>query len=47
MRTLLATILGVSDYWIQWTHDEDEVAALWAHDPEANEAVEVLRVREK
>jgi len=36
-----------SDYWIQWTHDKDEVAVLWAYDPEAKQAVEVLRVREK
>ena len=36
-----------TDYWIQWTHDKDEVAVLWAYDPEAKKPVEVLRIREK
>ena len=33
-------------YWIQWTR-KDDAAILWAYDPEAKQAVEVLRVREK
>ena len=33
-------------YWIQWTL-KDDIAVLWAFDPEVNKAVEVLRLREK
>ena len=33
-------------YWIQWTL-KDDVAILFAYDPEAGEAVEILQVREK
>jgi len=33
-------------YWIQWTR-KDDVAVLWAYDPDADKAVEVLQVREK
>jgi len=33
-------------YWIQWTR-KDDVATLWAYDPEVDKAVEVLQVREK
>ena len=33
-------------YWIQWTI-KDEVAVLWAYDPEIKEIVEVLQVRDK
>lgn len=35
-----------SDYWIQWTV-KDDAAVLWAYDPEAKKAVEVLQVRER
>jgi len=35
-----------ADYWIQWTI-KGETATLWAFDPEAGKAVEVLQVREK
>jgi len=35
-----------STYWVQWVL-EDDGAALWAYDPVAKEAVEVLKVREK
>jgi predicted amidohydrolase YtcJ len=35
-----------SKYWIQWTL-KDDTAVLWAYDPEVNETVEVLRVKEK
>ncbi|MBD3857696.1 MAG: amidohydrolase family protein, partial [Acidobacteria bacterium] len=34
-----------STYWIQWTV-KDEVAVLWAFDPEAGKVVEVLQVRD-
>lgn len=34
-------------YWIQWTLMKPGTAVLWAYDPEAQKAVEVLRVREK
>jgi predicted amidohydrolase YtcJ len=34
-----------STYWIQWTV-KDDAAILWAYDPETNEAVEVLQVRD-
>jgi len=33
-------------YWIQWTL-EDDAAVLWANDPDAGKAVEVLQVREE
>ena len=33
-------------YWIQWTI-KDDVAVLWAYDPEERKAVEVLQVRKK
>jgi len=33
-------------YWIQWTR-KDDVAVLWAYDPEAGKAVEILQVRDK
>jgi predicted amidohydrolase YtcJ len=33
-------------YWILWTL-KDDAAVLWAYDPEARKAVEVLRVRDK
>lgn len=33
-----------SAYWIQWTADDDG-AVLWAHDPDIDEVVEILRVR--
>ncbi len=33
-------------YWIQWTK-KDDVAVLWAYDPEADKAVEILQVTEK
>jgi len=33
-------------YWILWTL-KDDAAVLWAYDPEAGKAVEVLQVREK
>jgi len=35
-----------ADYWIQWTI-KDDAATLWAYDPDAGRAVEVLEVREK
>jgi len=35
-----------TNYWIQWTR-KDDAAILWAFDPKANKAVEVLQVREK
>jgi len=35
-----------TNYWIQWTRKGD-VAVLWAYDPEAGKAVEVLQVKEK
>ena len=35
------------DYWIQWTLQKPGTAVLWAYDPDARAAVEVLRVREK
>jgi hypothetical protein len=35
-----------ADHWIQWTI-KDDAAILWAYDPDADTAVEVLRVREK
>jgi len=35
-----------ADYWIQWTI-KDDTATLWAYDPDAGKAVEVLQVREK
>jgi len=35
-----------SNYWIQWTL-KDDVAVLWAYDPEAKVAVEILQVRDK
>jgi predicted amidohydrolase YtcJ len=34
-----------STYWIQWTVEND-VAVLWAYDPDASEVVEILRVRD-
>jgi predicted amidohydrolase YtcJ len=34
-------------YWIQWTLKRPGTAVLWAYDPEAKEAVEILQVREK
>ncbi len=34
------------NYWIQWTL-KDKVAVLWAYDPEAKKAVEILQVRDK
>jgi len=34
------------NYWIQWT-SKDDVTVLWAFEPEANKAVEILQVREK
>jgi len=34
-----------STYWIQWTV-KDDVAVLWAYDPDASEVVEILRVRD-
>ena len=34
-------------YWIQWTLKSDGTAVLWAFDPDANKAVEILQVREK
>jgi len=33
------------NYWIQWTR-KDDVTILWAFDPQANKAVEILQVRE-
>jgi len=33
-------------YWIQWTL-KDDVTVLWAYDPEADKAVEILRVKDK
>lgn len=33
-------------YWIQWTL-KDDAAVLWAFDPEAKKAVEILQVRDK
>lgn len=33
-------------YWIQWTL-KDDAAVLWAYDPEAGKAVEILQVRDK
>lgn len=33
-------------YWIQWTL-KDNVAVLWAYDPEVSKAVEILEVRDK
>lgn len=35
-----------SKYWIQWTL-KDDATVLWAYDPEAKNAVEILKVREK
>jgi hypothetical protein len=35
-----------TNYWIQWTLKND-MAALWAYDPEQKKAVEILQVREK
>jgi len=35
-----------TNYWIQWTRKDDTVI-LWAYDPDADKAVEVLQVREK
>jgi len=34
------------NYWIQWTL-KDDAAVLWAYDPEAGKAVEILQVRDK
>jgi hypothetical protein len=34
-------------YWIQWTLKQPGVAVLWAYDPEAKKAVEILQVSEK
>ncbi len=33
-------------YWILWTL-KDDAAVLWAYDPEAGKAVEILQVRDK
>jgi hypothetical protein len=38
---------GQGKYWIQWTLKSDGTAVLWAYDPDANEAVEILQVRAK
>ena len=35
-----------SVYWIQWTL-KDDVASLWAYDPEEGKVVEVLQVKDK
>lgn len=35
-----------TNYWIQWTR-KDDVTILWAYDPDTDEAVEVLQVKEK
>jgi len=37
---------GDMSYWIQWTR-KDDVSTLWAYDPDADKAVEILEVREK
>ena len=34
-------------FWIQWTLKSDGTAVLWAYDPEAKKAVEILRVKQK
>ena len=34
-------------YWIQWTLKSDGIAVLWAFDPSAKKAVEILQVRDK
>jgi hypothetical protein len=38
---------GKDTFWIQWTLKDYQTAVLWAFDPEAGKAVEVLQVREK
>jgi len=35
-----------TNYWIQWTRKDDAVL-LWAYDPDADKAVEILQVRNK
>jgi len=34
-------------FWIQWTLKQPGTAVLWAYEPSAKRAVEVLQVREK
>ena len=34
------------NFWVQWAV-KDQVASLWAYDPEAEQVVEILQVREK
>ena len=36
-----------TSYWIQWTLTSDDIDVLWAYDPEAKKAVEVLRVSDQ
>ena len=38
---------GEDTYWIQWTLKRPGTAVLWAYEPSANQAVEVLQVHDK